>query len=95
MAATAPGEAVASELQRSASRAQARGRDRPAAAFRQRAVALTDDLAPRADRALAAVQASLHVRAFDAALSLLGVADAAALDGFRRARLDLRLCGVL
>ena len=48
------------ELERSAGRAQARGGLAAAAAFLQRAVALTRDPARRADRALAAAQASLE-----------------------------------
>ena len=72
-----------SELERSAGRAQARGGLAAAAAFLQRSVALTLDPARRADRALAAAQASLHAGAFDAALALLGAAEAGAA---RRAR---------
>jgi DNA-binding CsgD family transcriptional regulator len=85
-----PGEEVAAELERSAGRAQARGGVAAAAAFRQRAVALTVDPARRTERALAAAEVSFQAGAFDAALALLATAEAAgALDEFQRARLDL------
>jgi hypothetical protein len=88
-AAPGPDEEVAAELERSAGRAQARGGLAAAAAFLQRAVALTVDPARRADRALAAAQASLQAGAFDAALGLLTTAEDGALDEFQRARVDL------
>ena len=78
-----------SELERSAGRAQARGGLAAAAAFLQRAVALTQDPARRAERALAAAQASLQAGAFDAALGLLATAEAGPLDELQRARVDL------
>ena len=77
------------ELERSAGRAQARGGLAAAAAFLQRAVALTQDPARRADRALAAAQASFQAGAFDAALGLVATAEAGPLDEFQRARVDL------
>jgi DNA-binding CsgD family transcriptional regulator len=88
-AAAGPDEEVALELERSAGRAQARGGLAAAAAFLQRAVALTGDPERRADRALAAAQASVQVGVFDAALALLASAAAGPLDDLQRARLDL------
>jgi DNA-binding CsgD family transcriptional regulator len=88
-AAPGPGEAVAAELEHSAGRAQARGGVAAAAAFLQRAVALTVDPARRAERALAAAQASFQAGAFDAALGLLATAEAGPMDDFQRARVDL------
>jgi DNA-binding CsgD family transcriptional regulator len=82
-------EAVASELERSAGRAQRRGGLAAAAAFLQRAMALTEDPARRAERALAAAEASFQAGAFDAALHLVTIADASSLDGLQRARVDL------
>jgi DNA-binding CsgD family transcriptional regulator len=84
-----PGEEVAAELERSAGRAQARGGLAAAAAFLQRAVALTVDPQRRIDRALAAAQASLHSGEFDAAVGLIATAEAGALDEFQRARVAL------
>jgi DNA-binding CsgD family transcriptional regulator len=84
-----PSEEVAAELEHSAGRAQARGGISAAAAFLQRAAALSVDPTPRVERALAAAQASLHAGAFDAALGLVATAEAGALDEFQRARADL------
>ena len=88
-AAAGPDEQVASELERSAGRAQTRGGAAAAAAFLERAVALTEDPARRGDRALAAAQASLQAGAFDAALGLLATAETVPLDDVQRARADL------
>ena len=74
-AAPGPGEDVAIDLERSAGRAQARGGMAAAAAFLQRAVALTADPARRAERAIAAAGASLQAGSFAQALSLLATAD--------------------
>ena len=84
-----PDEEIARELERSADRAQARGGAAAAAAFLQRAVALTDDPARRADRALAAAQASLNAGAFEMARRFLAAAAAGPLDELGCARVDL------
>ena len=88
-AAAGPDEDVALELEHSAGRAQARGGLAAAAAFLQRAVALTVDPARRADRALAAAEASLGAGTFDVARGLLAAAEVGELDELQRARLDL------
>ena len=88
-AATGPDEEVATELERSAGRAQARGGVAAAAAFLRRSVALTRDPARRAERALAAAQAHLQAGAFDAALQLLASAEAGSLDELGHARVGL------
>ena len=88
-AAVGPDEDVALELELSAGRAKARGGQAAAAAFLQRAVALTGDPARRADRALAAAHASLGAGAFDVARGLLATAEAGPLDELGRARIDL------
>jgi hypothetical protein len=88
-AAAGPDEQVASELERSAGRAQARGGLAAAAAFLRRAVALTKDPTGRADRALSAAQACFQAGAFDAALGLVATAEVGPLDEFQRARADM------
>jgi DNA-binding CsgD family transcriptional regulator len=84
-----PDEEVASELERSASRAQARGGLAAAAAFLERSAALTLDPARRTERALAAAQARYQAGAFGKALELLVTAEAGPLDEFVSARADL------
>jgi DNA-binding CsgD family transcriptional regulator len=84
-----PDEDVASELERSASRAEARGGLTAAAAFLERSAALTLDPACRAERALAAAQANYQAGAFNATLRLLATAEAGPPDQLRRARADL------
>src|SRR3954447_21062784 len=88
-AAPGPDENVASELERSAGRAQGRGGVAAAAAFLERATELTPDPARRAQRALAAAQAKHDAGAPDAALGLLGIAEAGTRDEVQRAWLDV------
>src|SRR5277367_3668960 len=88
-AAPGPDEDVASELERSAGRAQARGGLAAAAAFLERSAALTLDPARRAGRALAAAQAKYQAGAFHETLRLLAAAETGPLDELQRARADL------
>jgi DNA-binding CsgD family transcriptional regulator/tetratricopeptide (TPR) repeat protein len=88
-AAAGPDEALAAELERSAGRAQARGGLAAAAAFLERATALSPDPARRGERALAAGQAMLQVGSYDAALRVLAMAEAGPLDELQLSRVDL------
>jgi DNA-binding CsgD family transcriptional regulator len=88
-AASGPDEDVAVDLERSAERAQGRGGVAAAAAFLERAAALTPDPGRRADRALDAAQAKLLAGAFDSAAALLAMAEAGPHAELRLARIDL------
>jgi DNA-binding CsgD family transcriptional regulator len=88
-AAVGPDEAIAEELERSASRAQARGGSAAAAAFLERAATLTPESGRRAQRLLAAASGKRDAGALDAALGLLVAVEAGPLDEFQRARVDL------
>src|SRR6202008_1251096 len=79
-AATIPDEDVAADLERSAARAQARGGFAAAAAFLERAVALTPEPSRRAHRALAAAQTKFQAGALDDALGLLPTAESGTAD---------------
>ena len=87
-AAPGPDEQVASELARSAGRAQARGGLAAAAAFLERAAMLTPERARRAQRLLAAARAKRDAGAPDAALGLLVAVEAGPLDALRTAELE-------
>jgi DNA-binding CsgD family transcriptional regulator len=87
-AAAAPDEQVAAELERSASRAQARGGVAAAAAFLERAAMLTTDPARRAQRMLAAATAKRDAGALDAALGLLVTVEAGPPDPLRTAEIE-------
>jgi DNA-binding CsgD family transcriptional regulator/tetratricopeptide (TPR) repeat protein len=83
-----PDEEVACELDRSASRALACGGWAAAAAFLEKAVALTPDSGRRAERALAAAQARFQAGAFDASIRVLATAEAGPLAELDRAQVD-------
>ena len=87
-AAEGPDESVASELERSAGRAQSRGGLSAAAAFLQRAAELTPDPALRVTRSLAAAQAKLDVADAVSASELLAAAELGPVDALHRARLE-------
>ena len=87
-ATSAPDEAVAAEMARSADRAQGRGGLAAAAAFLQRAAELTPEPAMRAERSLAAAQAKLDVADLASTSDLLAAAQLGPLDTLQRARLE-------
>ncbi len=88
-AAPEPDEEVAAELEESAARAQARGGLAAAAAFLDRASALTPDQSTRSERALVAAQAKLQAGALEEALRLLASAEAGSLTEVQLARAAL------
>jgi DNA-binding CsgD family transcriptional regulator len=87
-AAAGPDEAVATELINSASRALRRGGVAAAAAFWERAVALTPDPGERASRALAAAEAKYAAGDFEAAQALLVTAELGPLGELDEARVQ-------
>ena len=87
-AAAGPDEAVATELINSASRALRRGGVAAAAAFWERAVALTPDPGERASRALAAAEAKYAAGDFEAAQALLVTAELGPLGELGEARVQ-------
>ena len=88
-AAQEPDEEVASELEASAVRAQARCGLAAAAAFLERAAELTADPARHADRMLAAAGSHIQAGTFDAAFALLAAVKEGPLDAVQRARTEL------
>jgi DNA-binding CsgD family transcriptional regulator len=87
-AAAGPDESVAAGLERSATRAQARGGAAAAAVFLERAADLSPDPARRGTRALTAGQLKFDAGAPDAAERLLTVAAASPLEELDRARVE-------
>ncbi|WP_181771333.1 AAA family ATPase [Amycolatopsis pittospori] len=88
-AGTGPDDELAAELARSASRAQARGGVAAAAAFLERAAALSLDSGPRTEHALAAARAKLDAGATDAAADLLTSVETGSQDDLTLAKIDL------
>jgi DNA-binding CsgD family transcriptional regulator len=88
-AAAGPDEDVAAELEGSAGRAQARGGLAAAAAFLERATALTLDPEKRAERALSAASVQVQAGEFEATRDLLSIAEAQAPNDFQQARIEL------
>ncbi|HWO63120.1 MAG TPA: AAA family ATPase [Umezawaea sp.] len=88
-ACTGPDDDVAAELERSASRALSRGGVAAAAAFLDRAAALSLNTDERVARTFAAVRAKLDAGATDAAAALLTTVENTALDEPRHAEVDL------
>ncbi len=84
-----PNEGVAIELVGSAGRARARGGFAAAAAFLERASALSADPRARGERALAAAQAKFEAGAHESAIGLLATAEASPIDAMARARVLL------
>src|SRR3954452_16308084 len=83
-----PDEAVAEELINSASRALSRGGVAAAAAFWERAVALTPEPGERASRALAAAEAKYAAGDFETAQALLVTAEVGPLGELGEARVQ-------
>jgi DNA-binding CsgD family transcriptional regulator len=87
-AAPDPDEEVADELERAAERARGRGSLVAAAAFLERAVALTPDAGRRTERALSAAHAHLDAGSPGAAAGLLDATDVGLLDELHHAQLE-------
>ncbi|GAA4930684.1 LuxR family transcriptional regulator [Streptomonospora halophila] len=88
-AAGGPDEQVAAELESSAARAQSRGGVAAAAAFLERAAALSRDPGKQTERALAAARAAVEAGEPDSAADLLAGIGTEALDDLQHASADL------
>lgn len=88
-AAIGPDDEVAAELERCAGRVRARGGVAAAAAFLERASALTLDPSSRCDRTIAAASAKAQAGSLEVAKDLLKVADTTPMTELQRARADL------
>jgi DNA-binding CsgD family transcriptional regulator len=88
-AVSGPDEEVAAELERSAASAQSRGGMSAAAAFLERAAALTQEPALRAKRSLAAAQTKYEAGSLEDAFALLAMVEAGGVDERLRARTRL------
>ncbi|MFC6091769.1 AAA family ATPase [Saccharothrix lopnurensis] len=84
-----PDDDVAAELERSASRARARGGVVAAAAFLERAAELSPDPVRRVERTLAAARVHLDAGAADRAAELLTTIEVSGPDELQRAEADL------
>ncbi|MFD4638190.1 ATP-binding protein [Lentzea sp. NPDC058436] len=83
-----PDEGVAADLEQCAARARSRGGVAAAAAFLERAVALSLDGRRRATRTLAAVEACVEAGVLERAADLLATVETTALDEVQHARAD-------
>jgi DNA-binding CsgD family transcriptional regulator len=92
--ATMPDESIATELQRSAGRVQARGGSAAVAAFLERAAVLTPNAARRARRLLEAADAKRIAGDQEGALELSESVEADLLDELQRGRLQLLLARI-
>jgi DNA-binding CsgD family transcriptional regulator/tetratricopeptide (TPR) repeat protein len=87
-AAAGPSESIATALEQSAGRAQARGGLAAAAAFLHRSVVLSADPEQRVRRTLAAAQASLHAGMFEGGLELLALVEGSTPDDLQQAQVE-------
>ena len=84
----APDEEVATELERTATRAKARGGLAAAGTFLERAAMLTPDAVRRVERTLAAAEVMYEAGALDSVENLLRAIDAGRLDQVQLARVE-------